>query len=103
MRITVNLADNHVTLLGPAAFTGFDLLADPIDADEASIATALGSVGSAAGDDHVWIAVDAVRRLAGDHATADWEDGFAKMLAYAATKGWTNDDSSMIKAHIVRS
>ncbi len=102
MRISVTVSPAEVTLLDPNVFNSFDVVADPGDASEAAIAAALGSVGSAAGDDHVWISIDEVQHLAGSAVTPEWESNFENMLAYASSMEWTNDGQSMIKAHIVR-
>ncbi len=102
MRIFVKVTTAEVSLIDPNVFNSFDLAAEPSDATEAAIAAALGDTGSAAGDDHVWIAVDEVQRLAGQAVTTEWESNFEQMLAYAASMEWTNDDQSMIKAHIAR-
>ena len=41
----------------------------------------------------------ALRALAGTAATPAWDDGLAAMCAYAATKGWVEDDGGIV-AHI---
>ncbi len=102
MRISVQISANEITLIEPNVFNSFDLIADPADASEADVAAALGPVGSPAGDDHVWISVDEVQRLAGSAVTSEWESNFENMLAYAASMEWTNEDQTMIKAHIAR-
>ncbi len=102
MRISVDVAAGAVTLVDLNVFNSFDLAAEPAESSEADIAAALGSVGSPAGDDHLWISVAEIQRLAGDAATSEWESNFEMMLAYASTQDWTNDDQSMIKAHIHR-
>ena len=40
----------------------------------------------------------ALRALAGAAATDEWDEGFAGMCAYAAGKGWVEDDG--VVAHI---
>ncbi|MFT7600226.1 MAG: hypothetical protein ACI8TP_003167 [Acidimicrobiales bacterium] len=90
-------ADGSATLNKPAEFTAFDVRA----ADAPAALAALGDEASVAPEaDHVFVTVAAVRRLAGDAADAEWEAGFAKMLDFAASKGWMNDTSTSIKAHI---
>ena len=97
-------ADGSATLNKPAEFTASDVRA----ADAPAALAALGDEASVAPEaDHVFVTVaavrrppSAVRRLAGDAADAEWEAGFAKMLDFAASKGWMNDTSTSIKAHI---
>jgi hypothetical protein len=40
-----------------------------------------------------------IRAAAGD-VSGDWEERFGAMVAYAASKGWVDDDGQ-IKAHVV--
>lgn len=81
-------------------FTAFDVRAG----DAAAALAALGGGGAAAPEaDHVFVTVDAVRRLAAEALgglSESWEDGFAQMLAYAGSKGWMNEDGTAIKAHL---
>ncbi len=84
-------------------FTAFSIKAS--DPDQAAVLTALAASGAVASEsDHVFVAVDAVRTWAMSGAAVDdaetWEAGFAKMLAYAGSKGWMDDKGSAIKAHI---
>lgn len=65
-------------------------------ADEALRAAGLGSVDG----DHVWLDAAALR-AAGD-GSPGWNAQFDGMLSYAASKGWTSGDSSLVRAHIVR-
>jgi hypothetical protein len=49
---------------------------------------------------HVWITRAEFERLAGDRAgDPAWREGFERMLAYAASKGWT-DESGAVRAHV---
>jgi hypothetical protein len=52
--------------------------------------------------DVAFVTVAALRRLAVDAGVAspEWDAGFAKMLAYAASKGWLSDDGTAVQAHI---
>jgi hypothetical protein len=45
------------------------------------------------------VKVGAVRDLAAGKVGPEWEDGFAKMLAYAEGKGWVDADAGTIAAH----
>ena len=107
MYVTIDVASGGLSLVEADDFTAFHVLAVPRDAPEEDVGLALGSDGGPAGDDHVWVTVEAVQRLAlpgladGD-AVVVWRGGFEKMLDYAAGKGWMNDDRSCIRAHISR-
>lgn len=50
-----------------------------------------------ADDEHVWVAVDALR----DAATGQAEAGaFDAMIAYAASKGWVDEQGTHVRAHV---
>jgi hypothetical protein len=90
----------RITLLEPADFHGFKVVVAP-GADPRTEALAFAQLGPVEGDDHVFVAPEAVAWLAGDAADADWTAGFAGMTGYAASKGWT-DDAGRIRAHVER-
>jgi hypothetical protein len=69
---------------------------DDAAAEEALRAAGLGTVDG----EHVWLDADALR-AAGD-GSSGWTVDFYAMLAYAKTRGWTNEDSSRVRAHITR-
>ena len=91
--MVIVVRDNTVTLDEPADFKGFKVVVESGDG------SGLFSVGRLAHRDTAWITAEAVRRLAGDAATPEWEDGFQAMLDYAKTKGWI-DDTGDIQAHV---
>lgn len=87
-------------------------LEDPTDLDGFSVETS-GSATSAGGlletemlgrsagnDGHVWVDVDAVRRLAAGRVPADWDARFDQMLAFATDRGWMSEDGESILAHV---
>ena len=70
--------------------------------DDTAAAGALRAAGLGTVDgDHVWLDAEALR-AAGD-GSSGWTVDFYAMLAYAKTRGWTNEESTLIRAHIVRS
>lgn len=99
MIVCVDTAAGTVVLAEPAAFTGFKVLA-PVGADEAAVAAVLGADGRVAGEGHVWVRAAAVEGWAGAAADDAWREGFAKMLDYARTKGWTDESGEFVQAHI---
>ena len=64
---------------------------------------ALGDLGEPDGA-HVWLSVSALRDAAaatvpeGDRA--EWTRGFDGMIAYATSKGWTNEAGTHVRAHL---
>ena len=59
-------------------------------------ATGLGTFESM---DRAHVRVSAVRDLAAGQAGPQWEEGFARMLAYAEVKGWFDKEGGTISAH----
>ena len=50
---------------------------------------------------HTKVRADVIEQLAGDRATqADWQQGFKRMLDYAESKGWLDENG--VQAHIER-
>jgi hypothetical protein len=50
--------------------------------------------------DHVWLTREEIERLAGDRSRDPaWRDQLETMLAYAASKGWVNDEGA-VRAHV---
>ena len=91
--MVIVVRDNTVRLDEPGDFKGFKVVVEQGDG------SGLFAVGRLAHRDTAWITVDAVRRLAGNAVTPEWESGFTAMLDYAKTKGWL-DDSGDIQAHV---
>jgi hypothetical protein len=91
--VTATVADPQNLRQLHAEFRGVDDAA----AAEALRAAGLGTVDG----DHVWLDADALR-AAGD-GSSGWTVDFYAMLAYAKTRGWTNEDSSQVRAHVTRS
>jgi hypothetical protein len=84
-------------LRDPTNFAAFKVVLNGDGADDS-----IAGVGRWLDEGHVAISIDALRTLAGPHAgDPQWEDGLAKMLAYAGSKGWIVDESA-IRAHVER-
>jgi hypothetical protein len=50
--------------------------------------------------DHVWLTREDIERLAGERSRDPaWRDQLEKMLAYAASQGWVNDEGA-VRAHV---
>jgi hypothetical protein len=88
------IGPDDVVLDGADAFDRFEIVAA-----EGADLTRLGTV--AEDGEHVYVAPDTVRALAGESVTPVWEERFAGMVGYAASKGWL-DDAGRIRAHVER-
>ena len=49
---------------------------------------------------HLWLCNELVRELAPDANYEIWEKGFTEMIDYATSKGWTENNGTLIRAHI---
>ncbi|MBM9468347.1 hypothetical protein [Nakamurella leprariae] len=97
IHVDPSASDDAVRLVGPDDFKSFAVISPGgLDAARAPLQAA----GVAVEDEHAWIPVDLLRRLAGPAADADWETGLAGMLKYAQSKGWYRDSDSSIRAHV---
>jgi len=69
--------------------------------DEAIVFGALvdAAAGRLDGDD-AWITVDAVRRLAAGRVGPSWDDELSRMVEYARSKGWLDERTHAIRAHV---
>lgn len=64
---------------------------------------ALAPLGRVDGN-HVWLSVQALRESAAatipEADRAQWVQGFDGMIAYAASKGWTDEAGTHVRAHV---
>lgn len=89
----------RVTLREPEDFKAFKLV---VAGQVGLLVEAIQPVGRLDRTDHAFLEPEAILDLAGGLASdPTWREGFAAMLAYAASKGWT-DDAGAIRAHIER-
>ncbi len=65
--------------------------------------TALGDLGEPDGS-HVWLSVPALRAAAAatvpEVDRGQWISAFDGMIAYAASKGWTDESGTRVRAHV---
>lgn len=86
MQIRVKVTDpehTEVALEDPGVFTAFDAVVEV--------------------PEHLWVLPETLLALAGPLAEdAQWRRQYDAMVAYAASKGWTDDDGR-IRAHVRQS
>jgi hypothetical protein len=104
--IVIDLAEERVILAEPEDFGHFSVSVEDEGGDaaerEATLARVVGEtdLGRLSADgSHVAVDPLALRSLAGPSAGPAWEDGFARMCAFAAGKGWVEADGAIL-AHI---
>jgi hypothetical protein len=98
MIIVIDLAESRVLLQQPDDFGRFSVTAEG-DGDLAEVVRQSGLGRLTEDGEHVVVDPVALRALAGPAATEEWETGFSGMCAYAAGKGWVEDDGGIV-AHI---
>jgi hypothetical protein len=100
MIIVVDLAESRVLLQQPDDFGRFSVAVEG-EGDLAEVVRQSGLGRLKDDGEHVVVDPVALRALAGPAATDEWDEGFSGMCAYAAGKGWVEDDGGII-AHIER-
>ena len=51
-------------------------------------------------EEHLWLCDDLIREVAPDSNDEKWESDFIEMLNYASSKGWTENNGTLIRTHI---
>ncbi|RMH68184.1 MAG: hypothetical protein D6683_17145 [Actinomyces sp.] len=102
MYVEVGSAAEGVVLAEADDFTAFAVRVTAAAASLSSVELA-ARIGDAVAvdDDHVAIAPERLRALAGRADDPSWRDGFDAMCAYAASAGWV-DGAGRIRAHLER-
>jgi hypothetical protein len=98
--IVIDLSESRVHLHDPDDFGRFSVAVEG-SGDRNDLAGVVDQSGlGRLKEDGQHIVVDpvALRALAGAAATDEWDEGLAGMCAYAAGKGWVEDDG--VFAHI---
>jgi hypothetical protein len=90
-----------VALLEPEDLNSFKVVAHGDGQDPQKLGAALADVGRLADEGHVFVAIDAVRRLAGDLAQdPEWSAGLERTIEYARGKGWLDERGEALQAHV---
>lgn len=93
--------DFRVELQDADDFTRFRLAVDADPGEIGKVRQALRHVAELERPEIAWVSEEWLRRHARAPQPADWNAGFAKMLAFAATRGWVRADPAMVRAHVV--
>ena len=87
-----------ITLEDPGNFREFHVATD--GDVPTTVAAFAGRAVASERDNHLWIDIAFLRELAGDAADAEWQAQFDGMLAYANSKGWIDEPTNRVEAHI---
>jgi hypothetical protein len=98
MRVIVDR--DGATLEAGDEFTSFDFVTElsRTELDAAVTGQRLGAIDVDADAEHVWFAVDALVRIAGPLADAEWQRRLDGMVGYASSRGWV-DSAGRVRAH----
>lgn len=101
MQVEIDLGEEPVRarLLEPDSFDELKVVLVGMDAP---FSAQLAPVGVVRFDEHAWLRTDAIRQLAGEHATPEWEAGFASMLEVARSHDWLDEKLEAVRAHCER-
>lgn len=86
-----------ITLSEASVFNKLDVLIDPQPQER--VEQAISRIGARAGEQHVWLHPSVLRFLSGHAGEEAWESSFEAMVAFATSKGWTNE-RGQLRAHI---
>ena len=112
MELKIDLDGGTVDLVRPEELQGFAVLVegamggDTDDQERSAALLRLGEVlnakdvGRLGGNGDAFIRPEALRTLAAGRVGEGWEDQFAGMCAYAASKGWIDESDGTIQAHV---
>lgn len=91
----------RVLLDDPSDFGRFRLAvdADPRAIDQ--VRQALRDIAELEGPEVAWVSEAWLRSKAPASQANQWNEGFAKMLAFASKHGWTRGNPAMVRAHVV--
>ena len=91
-------AAGQVRVDEPLVFTDFHVeVASGFVRDD--LAATMGE-GTRADGGHLWIAEAAIRHWLVGQTDDWWNEGFSGMVAYARSKGWTDEAGTHLRAHI---
>jgi len=99
VEIEIAGAETHARLLEPDDFRGFKVV---VRGDGPPLAARGAPLGLLRVDEHAWVGIGALRQLAGDAATPEWEESLQGMLAFARSRDWVDEQLQAIRAHVER-
>jgi hypothetical protein len=103
VQVTVTAA--AVGVLDAEVLTALSVLTElsPRDTERALVEQGLARASSDPSPGHIWLDVAGLARLAAesvDEVDEGWQQRYGAMIAYAATKGWTDPDQTVVRAHV---
>jgi hypothetical protein len=100
----IYITENSAELAEPHDVTKFAVICpDHLEHDQIEARVRQQGLGELLpGGGHLMVSVDAIRQMASGRVGPGWPADFAKMIDFAAGKGWTSEDRSQVRAHIER-
>jgi len=98
LEIDFNQSPPRVRLLDPEELRSFAVaVVDQSARNEAEWPDAV-----ARHEEHVWVRIDAIRALAEPQVAGEWDAGFEKVLEFARSRGWIDEDAAAVRGHVER-
>ena len=97
MKIIVDCAAGAVTAADTDNLNALSAVLRSADAELAD--RVLDSYGRVEGA-HVWLDIELLKSFAPEPRSSSWNERFAKTMAYAESKGWTDETGKFVRAHI---
>ena len=98
MFIKVTANANEATIHEAETLTAFEIRAT--DGNASQTAAAIGNGAYVADDQHIWVPINWILNNVGEQVTQEWKLKFLKMVDYAKTKDWVNEEETHLQAHI---
>lgn len=70
------------------------------DTERVLVEDGLARAGMEPSPGHIWLDVAALAHRAAPPDDAAWRERYEAMIDYAASKGWTDADRSVVRAHL---
>lgn len=98
MRLSLNTITGEMQLSSPSEMRSLDIELQPA---EQNVSARVRELGLPRFEQHGWIPVALLQQLAGDTRTEAWDADLAKMVDYARSKGWYDEETAAVRAHVV--
>ncbi len=84
-------------LLQPTEMKSLDIEVRPA---AANVAGRVRELGLPRFEQHGWIPVSLLQQLAGEARTPAWDAELTKMVAFAKSRGWYDEELDAVRAHV---
>jgi hypothetical protein len=93
--------DSSVEVVDPDDCTALSVTSE-LPARTSGEALVGSGLATAADDEAVWLDIDELRKRAAPGGADGWDARYAAMIDYARGKGWLDESTNSVRAHIAR-